>query len=228
MIKGNPTNRPTIRAIVIAEMIIGFIASGLSFVLFLEIAQDVLGKELLHIDVALSQYVYSFRTPELTKTMKFVSFLGEGFIWMGFIGLLMYFIWRNYKREAWLLSWTVLMGYALNHFIKFVLKVPRPTIDPIYVVKFYSFPSGHSMNSFIFYASLVYFFHLFTRNKILSALLTCGVVVLVCLIGLSRVYLGVHYPSDVIAGGIAGFCWFVTVMLIDKTIVYFRVFHEKR
>lgn len=222
------TRSSNVNALLLFEVVAGLVVSGLSFIFFIDIAKDVLEKEVLFIDTSISQFIYSFRTPVLTEIMQFISFLGGKFLILActiMIGLL---VWKKHKRETILFSFTVLAGLLLNNAIKVLLQVPRPNISPIDTSDSYSFPSGHAMNSFIFYALLSYFMFHFTRNKKLSILFSIAAMSLVFLIGLSRVYLGVHYPSDIIAGFTGGFWWFITAVLIDKTVIFYKMFREKR
>ena len=84
------------------------------------------------------------------------------------------------------------------------------------------------MNSFIFYCLLAYFVYHFTKNRTLSIWASIAALGLILLIGLSRVYLGVHYPSDVIAGYIAGLFVFVTAIVLDKTVLWLKLRREKK
>lgn len=193
--------------------------SIISFLLFVTFAREVLDTNGFYIDTAVSQFVYSYRTPLLTDSMHLISFLGGEFILVATCIISVVMFLKGYKKEALLFFFIVTLGSALNIFIKYLLQVPRPTIDPVYVEKFYSFPSGHAMNSFIFYATVSYFvFHL-TGNKKWGAIITVISSVLIILIGFSRVYLGVHFPSDVLAGFLAGFCWVVTAIVFSIPIL---------
>lgn len=214
-------------ALLLFEVVCGLVISGLSFVFFIDITKDVLEKEVLFIDTIISQFIYSFRTPFLTDIFRFISFLGGKFLILSCTLMVGFLVWKKHKRETILFSFTILVGLFLNNVIKIILQVPRPNISPIYAADSYSFPSGHAMNSFIFYALLSYFMFHFTRRKKLSILFSIAAMSLVILIGLSRVYLGVHYPSDIIAGFIGGFWWFITVVLINKTIIFYKMFREK-
>jgi undecaprenyl-diphosphatase len=82
------------------------------------------------------------------------------------------------------------------------------------------------MNAFIFCALLSYFSFHFFRNKKVTVLLTVLSMIYVLVVGFSRVYLGVHYFSDVVAGYIAGFWWFVTVLLLDKTLIFYKLYKK--
>lgn len=212
----------------IIEIVIGAFLSLTSFLGFIYITEDILEKDGIFIDTAISKYVYEFRDPILTSIMHAVSFLGGEFtLFMSFAitGIL---IIKKYKREAIFLFLTISGGYVINLSLKYLLKIPRPTIDPIYIEKFYSFPSGHAMNAFIFYAALAYLTYHFTKNRTLSIFSTVIAGTLIFLIGFSRIYLGVHYPSDVIAGFIAGFWWVVTTIVLDKTLVFYKLIKKKK
>lgn len=78
----------------------------------------------------------------------------------------------------------------------------------------------------IFYATLSYLFFRLTRKKTLSMVLAVVALFLILLIGVSRIYLGVHYPSDVLAGYVAGLFWFATVIALERTIVFFKLFKQ--
>lgn len=210
------------------EVICGIISGLASFILFIDIAEDVLKKEGIFIDTAIAQFVYSFRNPVLTTIMRFISFLGAEFIIFATVFITLFFLCNKHKREATLFFFMISMGFVLNTVIKYLLKIPRPDIDPLYIEKFYGFPSGHAMNSFIFYASLSYFMFHFTHNKKLSVALSCVSGILIILIGFSRIYLGVHYPSDVIAGFIVGFWWLVTTIVMDKTIIFYNLYRNRK
>jgi len=114
----------------------------------------------------------------------------------------------------------------LNNLLKLILKVPRPDLDPLFFAKFYGFPSGHSMMSFIFYACLVYFSFKYLHNtKVKIAVLIASINIII-LVGFSRIYLGVHNPTDVLGGFIAGFWWVTTAILIDKTRSFYRLYRQ--
>lgn len=217
-----PKSKGKAPLILLIEILIGLILSASSFLVFIYITEDVLEKEGVFIDTALSHAAYSLRSPVLTGIMHAVSFLGNEFIIItgGIIAL--FLIVKRHKREATFFFLTVFSGFLLNSLLKYLLKIPRPTIDPLYIEMFYSFPSGHAMNSFIFYGTLAYLTYHLTHNKKISLTVTFLSVILIFLIGFSRIYLGVHYPSDVIGGFLAGFWWLITVILIDKTLIFYK------
>jgi undecaprenyl-diphosphatase len=99
-------------------------------------------------------------------------------------------------------------GEALNLLLKELFARPRPFfVDPLLPVTGYSFPSGHAMVALVAYGMLAYFAILALRSWQARAAVVLGTSLLVLLIGFSRMYLGVHYFSDVLAGFAAGGVW---------------------
>lgn len=208
------------------RIVIGFIVTILTIGMFLRIGENVLNKEAVNFDSTVTQLVYSLRGPTLTKMMNDVSFLG-GEAFLGFaIILTIIFLFKKYKRDAFIFTFILLFGLGLNFSLKYFFQRPRPNLFPLVLETSYSFPSGHAMNSFIFYTCLSFFiFRKMQSRKIKIALIGISTL-LIILIGISRIYLGVHYPSDVLAGYTAGLFWFVLVLLFERTLIFFRLFKE--
>ena len=97
---------------------------------------------------------------------------------------------------------------VLNQLLKGLFARPRPYFEhPLLIETSYSFPSGHAMGSFVLYGMLAYFAVLALKTWRARTAVVFGAALLVLLIGLSRMYLGVHYFSDVVAGFAAGGVW---------------------
>ncbi len=203
-------------------LLLGEIAAGVllslgSFILFREIADTILDQETYHFDSSIASFLSSIRNPFLTKLMINVSLLGHDFVLLASAAIFLLFILRKHLSDGLLFIFTVTIGAAINTLLKIYIQRPRP-LSPLVQASSYSFPSGHSMNSFIFYMLIAFFLYRYTRNIRLCLLFTFFSLLLVFLIGVSRIYLGVHYPSDVLAGYLAGSLWIATVLVIDKTI----------
>jgi undecaprenyl-diphosphatase len=111
-------------------------------------------------------------------------------------------------RTAFVVLITTITGEALNATMKYVFNRPRPTIVPhLREVYSTSFPSGHAMESAIVYLTLAAILMRATDNRVTKMYILGIGVLLTALVGISRVYLGVHYPTDVIGGWIIGFMW---------------------
>ncbi|MCL4415370.1 MAG: phosphatase PAP2 family protein [Actinobacteria bacterium] len=218
-----------IAVIISTEVLVGIFLSFFSFFLFLKIGQEVFEKDLVNFDKSVSLFFYTIRNPVLTKIMETITFFGSGlFLTTSAVVIIIYLYIKNHRKESFLFFIVLAMGFALNNMIKILVKRPRPDISPLATESTYSFPSGHTMSSFIFYALIAYFIFHFTKDKKLATLVSGISILIIILIGISRIYLGVHFPSDVIAGFIAGFWVFVTALLIRQTITFYKLFKETR
>jgi undecaprenyl-diphosphatase len=127
------------------------------------------------------------------------------------------------KWETIILICNLTGSWILNTVLKDVFRRARPDIEHLVRAGGYSFPSGHAMISMSFYGMLGYLLYINLRDKKKRRwyvpILT---LVIVFSIGLSRIYLGVHYPSDVAAGFAAGGAWLVVCIMSLHTIMYYR------
>jgi len=213
-------------ALLLSEIILGIFLSISSFLLFTKIARNVLNENYFNFDIVISHAIYSLRTPLLTQIMKFISFLGQDVILVPFSIIVFLLVVRRHRHEGALFLFAIITGFLINFAIKFFIARPRPFLSPLFIESFHSFPSGHAMNSVIVYGIFAFFVFRFTRNKVLSIITAIVCIILAMLIGVSRVYLGVHYPTDVIAGFIGGLWWIVTVLFAEKTIIFFHLFRK--
>ena len=209
-----------------AEVIAGVAIVLTALSIFLKLGDDVLDKEVISFDFSIIRYIYSFRNPLMTTVMNIISFFGGELFLGGAIMVTIFILLRKHKKNALVFSFILLFGIILNLALKNLFERPRPQLHPLVHETSYSFPSGHSMNSFVFYFALSYFIFLNKRNIKLGIILTIFSSILVLLIGISRIYLGAHFPSDVIAGYVAGLCWFVMVLLFEKTILLLRLVRQ--
>lgn len=206
------------------EIIIGFCLLLFSVFVFADIVKDTfIDREVSQFDRDLSYLIYSLRTPFLTQIMIIISTLGADLTIAFGAVIAIVLTWKKHKREFLLFSVTLLFGGVFNYILKELFQRPRPTFDPLLTLSTFSFPSGHAMNSFVFYSLVAYFFYHFTQKTKLSILVAFFCAVMILLVGLSRIYLGVHYPSDVIAGYAVGLLWFMIVLLFGRTMTYFNL-----
>ena len=108
----------------------------------------------------------------------------------------------------------------LNQLIKRILQRPRPTEYRIIEETGYSFPSGHSMVSMAFYGYLIYLIYKYVKNKYLKWISIVLLSILICSIGVSRIYLGVHYTSDVLGGFLLSISYLVIyISAVNKFLI---------
>ncbi|MNP19214.1 putative undecaprenyl-diphosphatase YbjG [compost metagenome] len=130
------------------------------------------------------------------------------------IVILVLYKFLNLRRELILLTYVVISTILLNHLLKSLFQRERPTIHRIIEVSGYSYPSGHSMAAFSLYGVLAFLIwrHLHTRFSRGLMIVIASLIILA--IGISRIYLGVHYPTDIIGGYLMSVCWLTALIWI--------------
>lgn len=201
----------------LTEIIAGLVVNLISLSLFFEVSRGVLGRQTGIFDAGLAHFIQSFRTPFLTEIMKTITIFGGPGILVGTLSVAFILSVHRHNRRSLIFLTLIITGVALNFILKFMFHRVRPEgglIDEY----FYSFPSGHAMNAFIFYMAIAYMFYHYTQDRILGTAVAVGMSFWVFLIGLSRIYLGVHYPSDVIAGYFGGLWLLVSFLVAEKVL----------
>jgi undecaprenyl-diphosphatase len=206
-------------------LIIGLLISLAFLSFFAYIATGVYANESFILDWAIYEWISQFAAPSFTKGVVLVTELGSGklIIFLGILLSLFLFKKLNRKRESLLLLIAIAGSVLLNEGLKLVFQRSRPELVHLVEAGGYSFPSGHAMNSFVFYGMLGFILWQIFKGiyaKTIS-LLVCSLLPLA--IGLSRIYLGVHFATDVIAGFAAGGFWLMTCFIaynIGKRNVY--------
>jgi membrane-associated phospholipid phosphatase len=143
--------------LILVEIIVGILSSLALAVSFIDLSTEIVDKNVLFYDQLLSRFIYSFRTPVLTSIMLFITDLGADYILIGVAAIVIFLIWKKHKKEAMLFLIITLMGLIINLALKQLIARPRPLISPLISITNYSYPSGHAMNSFIFYATLAFY-----------------------------------------------------------------------
>jgi undecaprenyl-diphosphatase len=193
------------------HLVVGFLVALVAGWAFGRIADWVFASEATRSADRWGQEVAArWRSPRLTSYMRFMSVVGQ--MWM--LGVLsvpvaVALLRARSHRRLYAFIATIVGGALLNPGLKEVFRRARPSgIDALAVSHGYSFPSGHALGATLFFGALayvVYFSIDHSRRMRLLAVVLC--VLLILSIGASRVYLGVHYLSDVVAGFAAGLCW---------------------
>ena len=130
--------------------------------------------------------------------------------------LIVWFLRAGWSRAALWLGMDMAGAYALTAALKQFFERPRPEAFHVSNPATYSFPSGHALTSFCFYFVTAGLLTARVRNRSAQVVLWTGAALLVAGIGVSRIYLGVHYPSDVLAGYAAAAIWVVMLILLDR------------
>ncbi|KEI06502.1 phosphatase PAP2 family protein [Clostridium botulinum C] len=163
-------------------------------------------------------YVSSIRNHTLNKLVIIVSKSGDTITAIVFTILVFAFFYIiRRKKEAWFYAITVLIIAIISQLLKFIVKRPRPTGNWLVNIHGYSFPSGHSVLSMTTALLIIYFVLTNLRNKGLAILLSILIYIYGSLVGISRVYVGVHYISDVVGGWtLATICVFISLLIFNK------------
>ena len=192
--------------------------------LFIELTETLKSDLLADYDQAITQYVISQRSPNLTKFLMFVTNVGDFYgyvIVVGIFTLLSIFVFKSWKYILQIVFVLVLSSIS-NLILKRFVDRARPGIEHMVSVETLSYPSGHAMSAIAFYGFLIYLFYRFKMNMVLKSVIILILVLLIFSIGFSRIYLGVHFPSDIAGGYIAGFIWVVFCVVLFNLIEVFR------
>lgn len=187
--------------------------------IFLLITEDVFNKEIMKGDIIGYSLVSKFLISDsITPFVKFIANLG-GAIFLITFSVILFLVIKNRKIG---LSIIINLGVVtiLNQALKFLLRRPRPTDYRLVEETGFSFPSGHSMVSLAFYGYLIYLVYKYIKNKYIKWSIISLLSILILLIGVSRIYLGVHYTSDVIGGFLMSFSYLVLyISLVKKYLI---------
>lgn len=190
----------------------------IALLVFFALLEDVFEKEILIVDTLVYKFAVEFlRNDILTVIMKAITNFGNA-IPILLISIIIIVNSQDKKVPIWIIL-NLFFATVLNQILKYIVQRNRPEGYRLIDESGYSFPSGHSMVSTAFYGFLIYLVIKKVKNKHLKDFLVILLGTLIVLIGFSRVYLGVHYASDVIAGffiSIAYLILFITMMSDSK------------
>lgn len=212
---------------IVAFLTIGFGAGAAAGLLFAAFGHLVMVGATQTFDEWVLHGFARFRTPWLDAAMLEITSLGNGMVVMTMVAIASLFLWlTDHRYSAALLIIAVLGGDLLNALLKEFYERPRPAVvewgTPVHSL---SFPSGHAMAAMIAYSSVAYLVgRLESGPRIRRATWTIAILMIIG-IGVSRIYLGVHYPSDVLAGYMAGFAW---TAFVGATLTAIRFFAERK
>ena len=181
-------------------------------------------QKLFQFDQALISSIQGFETPTLTFLMKFFTHIGSFpsvFVICLSASFFLYYVLKH-RLELILFASVVLGTPIINQILKQFFHRARPDLHRLIEIGGYSFPSGHAMNAFAVYGIITFLLwrHIPSRiGRTILILISSGFIIM---IGTSRIYLGVHYPSDIIGGYFAGGFW------LSIAIWVFQRYKEKR
>ena len=170
---------------------------------------EVLEGDTLRFDQAVRDWVHAHSLDGLTGMMRAVSLAGSPRV-LGPVAIVIFLLLRRYglRRESTLLLIAMLGALLLEQVLKLVFHRARPasffgTPEP----SSYSYPSGHALFAVCFFGTLAWILAARRSSRLARAAVWTGAVIFAGLVGYSRIYLGVHYPTDVIAGYASALVW---------------------
>jgi undecaprenyl-diphosphatase len=176
--------------------------------LFVALAALVIAGQTIPFDLAIRDVLHRHSSSALTELALLFTFLGSAWIWGPATAIVVAALWVSARRQA---AFGVLVCMAvavlLDNGLKIAFHRARPEGLLILDPRTYSFPSGHALFAACFYGALATVFAAELRRAAARSALWAAAIVPILCIGWSRIYLGVHYPSDVLAGYLAGAAW---------------------
>lgn len=194
-----------------ARIVIGFAALVGSLLVLGSIAEGVRAQEVFALDTWATPFLHGIASPTLDFVMLRLTDIGSSLVIVPLFALVAALLIRNHRYGATLFLAVASGGsLVINGTMKVLFERPRPQLDYAKVLPDYSFPSGHTMNALTFYLAVaLIIWSVFGRRVGLTAL---GVAVLLSIgVGISRIYLGYHYLTDVVGGIFAGIAWLIVV-----------------
>ncbi|HHY73310.1 MAG TPA: phosphatase PAP2 family protein [Bacillus bacterium] len=203
-----------------AAFLISFVALiGFSLMAFL-----VSFNHISQFDNVIISFITGFESPNLTVIMKFFTTIGSSIYIAVILLLISFFLYKicKHRSELILLVSVMIGANFLFASLKLLFHRERPDLHRLIEIGGYSFPSGHATNAFALYGILTYLLWRHIPSRFGRTILIIFSSVMIIMIGVSRIYLGVHYPSDVIAG------YFISGFWLTVAISFFRRYKRKK
>lgn len=200
------------------RLLIGLLTAAAALVLFTWLGREVLEGELLAFDERLRAMGHDLASPRLTILMRAASLYGGPSVLIpaGLVAAAAFLI-KGWRRGALLVAVTLAGAGLLNGLLKFSFARVRPASFFDYPLPVSpSFPSGHALYAASIFGGVAVLLTARVQSRPLQVVIWLGCLSLTLLVGISRVYLGVHYPSDVLAGYAIGIIWVTTVAFGDR------------
>lgn len=191
---------------------------------FVELTDELAENDLRGVDRSVTTFVLSFRNDALTGYLTFVTHLGDRDAYIIFTILLAGYYLIKHRSWKFIVQTTLVLLLATlsNIVLKKVINRARPSLEHLVTVNTLSYPSGHAMSAMAFYGFLIYLCLRYDMRRWVRYLFVTILGLLILSIGVSRIYLGVHYPSDVAGGFIGGLIWVAFCAVVFNLIELFR------
>ena len=201
------------------RLALGLLVAALGWFAFFGVVQDfIAGDPLVRADIRVISFLQTLRTPGFNEVMLFFTYLGNWQVIAA--GAVIFALLTYLSRQWWWLgafATSILGEQLLSQLMKLMFHRDRPTLDnALLPAAGGSFPSGHTLVAFAFYGFIACYAVRHVRIRLVKTLIIAGAVLVILGISFSRIYLGVHWPSDVIASLALGPAWVATVLIVFK------------
>ena len=203
------------------HLLLGVLISGLSvwgFIVLWDLVTDR-GDQASRFDISILLWMHQHQSPAFTTAARILAFIGSPpfVVGLAVVGAVAGLFRREIRGAAWTLPIAALGSGMLIQVVKVAVHRNRPNaFAPLLHATGYSFPSGHSLIAVVVYGLLGYFAIRLLRGIASRLVITIVTAILIIAIGVSRVYVGVHYPTDVLAGWSAGIPWLIACIWLHE------------
>jgi undecaprenyl-diphosphatase len=199
------------------RFILAIILFLVTLIVFVGIADQIVLDHKNNFDKVISGYIQSFTSPAMTRAMIRITFFGSStFLFPAYLALILFYLIRKRRTLALDITMVGLSSTGILFLLKDIFRRHRPLDPLISHVTGFSFPSGHSFSSFTFFGLLIYIAWHSDIKKSWKIIISALLVLFAATIAFSRIYLRVHFPSDVVAG----FCLSVVWLMLSLAILH--------
>lgn len=182
------------------------------FVLFILIVILIKFNLIQNIDTFIYEFSQKLSSDKTTIFFKAITFFASPVCLILLLLLMLLFL---HSKGIFLLT-VMIINQLINEFFKFIIRRPRPQVLTLVTERGFSCPSGHTMGAVIFYGTLLLFIWQTKISLKIKYFLTILTIIFILLIGFSRIYLGVHYFSDILSG----LCLSISLLLIIRHLLF--------
>lgn len=185
-----------------------------SLILFIFLTYNIFNNKIAFIDSYIEGIILSIRNDKLTDIMTIITNISSAYALIVITILLLILI-KN-KKIPILITFNLIFSFLTSQLIKIILRRDRPVNISLVNAMGFSYPSGHSMVSMAYFGFIAYLVYKYIDNTIVKVILIITLFVSIFTIGFSRIYLGVHYFSDVLGGFLLSISYLMLFININK------------
>ena len=187
----------------------------ISLILFILLTYNIFNNKIAIIDSYIEGLILNIRNDKLTNTMTIITNISSAYSLIA-LSILLLLIIKN-KKIPLLISFNLIFSFLTSQLVKIILRRERPADISLVNAVGFSYPSGHSMVSMAYFGFLAYLVYKYVKDIIPKTILIITIFLMIIAIGFSRIYLGVHYFSDVLGGFLLSISYLMLFININKT-----------